>query len=147
MKMLDLIWAAIPTEAGATAAELAALTGAKEVQTRRALRVWADAGLLVSEGGGAGVGDARRFRRAPDAPAATPGVTTGGAAIVREAAMSALEFALIRRRLGHSLYSLGRALGWTGKQPSVSRAMKRFEEGGRLIDAQLAAKVRALDHG
>ncbi|SEI68839.1 hypothetical protein SAMN05518849_101562 [Sphingobium sp. AP50] len=144
MKAVDRIWSALAAPDGVTSIDVAQAGLASESHARRLLHRWAEAGLIERTDKSVGRSDAHLYRRTASSPQHSPGLTAEGEVFLRDPAMTAAEFAIIRRRTGHSLASLGRALGWTGKQPSISRAMRRFEDGDRMIDADLAARIRAV---
>lgn len=145
MANLDKIWFALPKKApGVSAVEIAEVGVASEPYTRRVLRQLAEAGMIKRSEKGPARDDAYRYYRTARSPDKAPSLTREGEVISREPAMTAAELAIIRRRTGHSLASMGRALGWTGVQPSISRSMRRFESGDKVIDESLAARVRTL---
>lgn len=110
---------------------------------RKRLRLWSQAGHLRVAEGQPGVFPHQYFMM-PSAPTEPPLVTTTGDVIPKQPAMTANEFAAIRRTLGLNKADFGTALGWTGHPNTASRAVRRFESGERLVDDALAAKVRAL---
>lgn len=81
---------------------------------------------------------------APNAPKAVPILTATGTVHARDGVMSAAEFARIRRRLDISLAEMARQLGRTGAQPTLTRAMRRFENGDKPIDELTAERARIL---
>ena len=128
-----------------TAREAATVTRSSLAFTRKLLRLWASAGLIDRHATDSTARDASdSFSARFDAPRMAPVIRASGEVTIVQTAMTPQEFAAIRRQAGHTLSGMGRALGWTGKQPSISRAMKAFETGARRIDASLAAKISAL---
>lgn len=140
----DKLWAALrKAKDGLTAADASQRQLASEPYARRRLRVWAEAGFLSVEEGIERISP-HRYRMMPDAPKQAPAVTANEDVIVKDGAMKPAEFARLRRKAGLSLAEVGRHVGWSGTPNTLTRAMRRFEKGERVIDAILAEKLRTL---
>lgn len=132
-------------EGGVSAKEAATRCSGSIVYARRALRLWEQSGYatyLPPET--TGRADSGRYVMTHSAPAHPPILHTTGETNPRESSMSPAEFAAIRRRLGLSLAGLARAIGRTGHQPSLTRAMRRMERGESVISPNVASALRAL---
>lgn len=141
----DALWVAsqLAADRGLNANDVADRKICSVAYARTRFRLWAAAGHLRVVEGQPGVFPHQYFM-SPHAPAEPPMVTTTGDVIPKQAAMTAREFAAIRRALGMSKAEFGTVLGWTGHANTASRAVRRFETGERLVDTELAQKVRAL---
>ena len=62
--------------------------------------------------------------------------------------VSGSEFQAIRRRLGLSVVTFGRALGYAGNDNTVSTVVRRYESDGRPIPPAIGRLAVMLDrHG
>lgn len=62
--------------------------------------------------------------------------------------MTGRQFASIRKRLGLSMYSWGRALGYQGTRNTVQVSIMRYERGERPIPPWIARLAEMYDrHG
>jgi hypothetical protein len=132
-------------QTGLSAAEAACDLQTGEGYARVRMRAWEKAGFAVYQPPKTTKrDDAGRFFMTQHAPKKSPVIRHTGEIEPREAAMSPAEFAVIRRKLGLSLAQIARALGRTGLQPTLTRAMRRFEKGETPIDFATAQKLRDL---
>lgn len=112
---------------------------------RRILRLWANAGYCSYRPPETQArDDSSHYVMLTGAPKLVPIVTLAGEVHDRAGAMSAREFAAIRRKLGLSLVQMALALGRTGMRPTLSRAMRRYEQGDSIIDEAMAERLRAV---
>lgn len=143
----EALWRALCAagEDGLSATDAAARCVVSVVFARKTMRAWSHAGLAdYIPAATAARADSGRYVLRPGVPGLPPIVHTDGRVAPREGAMAPSEFAAIRRRLGLSLTEMARRLGRTGLPPTLSRAMRRYEQGRTPIDAALAERVRGL---
>jgi len=118
---------------------------ASESYARKRMRLWADAGYLkYAEPEALGL-EPGRYVMTAKAPKAAPLVTTQGEVVDISPAMSAAEFAAIRRKSGLSLSAFGHALGRTGHRVNISKEMRAYETGKKPILKETEEKVRELE--